>query len=248
MDLTGRTALISGGTTGIGFATAQLFRRHGAKVVITGQDETRLTEAQAALGGDVVGLHLDVRSVAGFVRFHDQVQSAVGQLDVVFANAGVAFATPLGATEEDKFDTLMDINVKGVFFTVQSVLPLVRNGGSIILNTSWLADVGTAGLSALSASKAAVRSFTRTWSRELIERQIRVNAVSPGAMNTPIHSKTGMTPDELGVFAERMQQAIPLGRFGEANDIAEAALFLASDRSKYMLGAEIAVDGGFAQL
>ncbi len=248
MDLDGKTALISGGTTGIGFATAQLFQRHGAKVVITGQDKTRLTEAQKALGGETIGLRLDLGLSADFASFHNAVRNAVGQLDIVFANAGVAFATPLGATDEDKFDELMDINVKGVFFTVQSVLPLIRNGGSIILNTSWLADVGTGGLSALSASKAAVRSFARTWSRELIERQIRVNAVSPGAMNTPIHSKTGMSPDELGAFAKRIQQAIPLGRFGEANDIAQAALFLASDRSKYMLGAEIAVDGGFAQL
>jgi NAD(P)-dependent dehydrogenase (short-subunit alcohol dehydrogenase family) len=248
MELNGKTVLISGGTTGIGFATAQLFLQQGAKVVITGQDNARLEDAQKALGGEVAALRFNVRESADVASLHDQVRAAVGHLDIVFANAGVAFGTPLGATDEAKFDTLMDINVKGVFFTVQSVLPLIGNGGSIILNTSWLADVGTAGLSALSASKAAVRSFARTWSRELLERQIRVNAVSPGAMNTPIHGKTGMDPIELAAFAERVQQAIPLGHFGEAQDIAEAALFLASDRSKYMLGAEIAVDGGFAQL
>ncbi len=248
MELQGKTALVTGGTSGIGFATAKLFQAHGARVAITGQDDARLAAAHAELGGDTIALRLDVRSMADFAALNTAVATTFGHLDIVFANAGVAFATPLGGTDEDRFDTVMDINVKGVFFTVQALLPLVRDGGSIILNTSWLADVGTAGLSALSASKAAVRSLARTWSRELLDRRIRVNAVSPGAMNTPIHGKTGMGPDELASFAARVQQAIPLGRFGEAQDVAEAALFLASDRSRYMLGAEIAVDGGFAQI
>ena len=248
MELQGKTALVTGGTSGIGFATAKLFQAHGARVAITGQDDARLAAAHAELGGDTIALRLDVRSMADFAALNTAVATTFGHLDIVFANAGVAFATPLGGTDEDRFDTVMDINVKGVFFTVQALLPLVRDGGSIILNTSWLADVWTAGLSALSASKAAVRSLARTWSRELLDRRIRVNAVSPGAMNTPIHGKTGMGPDELASFAARVQQAIPLGRFGEAQDVAEAALFLASDRSRYMLGAEIAVDGGFAQI
>lgn len=225
-----------------------LFQQHGARVAITGQDADRLTAARSALGAGALAVLVDVRSIADFAKLRAAIEAEFGHLDIVFANAGVAFATPVDSTEEDLFDKLMDINVKGVFYTVQSVLPLIRNGGSIILNTSWLADVGTAGLSALSASKAAVRSFARTWSRELLDRRIRVNAVSPGAMNTPIHSKTGMSIDELEAFTEQMQQAIPLGQFGDAQDIAEAALFLASDRSRYMLGAEIAVDGGFAQL
>lgn len=248
MELQGKTALVTGGTSGIGFATAKLFHAHGARVAITGQDDARLAAAHAELSGDTIALRLDVRSMADLAALNTAVATTFGHLDIVFANAGVAFATPLGGTDEDRFDTVMDINVKGVFFTVQTLLPLVRDGGSIILNTSWLADVGTAGLSALSASKAAVRSLARTWSRELLDRHIRVNAVSPGAMNTPIHGKTGMGPDELAAFAARVQQAIPLGRFGEAQDVAEAALFLASDRSRYMLGAEIAVDGGFAQI
>ncbi|OYW23127.1 MULTISPECIES: SDR family oxidoreductase [unclassified Sphingomonas] len=248
MDLQGKTALVTGGTSGIGFATAKLFQQHGARVAITGQDDARLAAAHAELGRDSIALRLDVRSMADLAALNADVATIFGHLDIVFANAGVAFATPLGGTDEDRFDTVMDINVKGVFFTVQALLPLVRDGGSIILNTSWLADVGTAGLSALSASKAAVRSLARTWSREMLDRHIRVNAVSPGAMNTPIHGKTGMGPDDLAAFAARVQQGIPLGRFGEAQDVAEAALFLASDRSRYMLGAEIAVDGGFAQL
>lgn len=248
MDLQDRTALITGGTTGIGFATARLFQQHGARVAITGQDAARLEEARSALGVGVAGYLADVSSVADLARMRSALEADLGSLDIVFANAGVAFATPLGGTEEALFDRLMNVNVKGVFLTVQAVLPLIRDGGSIILNTSWLADVGTAGLSGLSASKAAVRSFARTWSRELLDRRIRVNAVSPGAMNTPIHGKIGMSPDDLAAFAARVTQAIPLGRFGEAEDVANAALFLASDRSAYMLGAEIAVDGGFAQL
>jgi NAD(P)-dependent dehydrogenase (short-subunit alcohol dehydrogenase family) len=248
MDLQGKTALITGGTTGIGFATARLFQQQGARVAITGQDAGRVAEAVAALGGDVLGYQADVRSGADLARLRGSLEGGLGSLDIVFANAGVAFATPLGGTDEELFDRLMDINVKGVFLTVQALLPLIRDGGSIILNTSWLADVGTAGLSALSASKAAVRSFARTWSRELLNRRIRVNAVSPGAMKTPIYGKIGMSADDLAAFAARIEGAIPLGRFGEADDVAEAALFLASDRSTYMLGAEIAVDGGFAQL
>lgn len=248
MDLQGKTALITGGTTGIGFATARLFKAHGARVAITGQSSQRVEEAIALLGEDTCGYCADVSDTAAIAGLHDALAADLGGLDVVFANAGVAYGTPLGATDEAAFDRLMDINVKGVFFSVQAVLPLIRDGGVIILNTSWLADVGTAGLSALSASKAAVRSFARTWSRELLDRQIRVNCVSPGAMNTPIHGKTGMSPDELAAFAERISAEIPLGRLGEAEDIAEAALFLAGDRSRYMLGAEIAVDGGFAQL
>lgn len=248
MDLTGKIALITGGTTGIGFATAKLFIENGARVAITGQDEMRVAEAQRALGENAKGYSADVRNLGSLKDLRGAVEHDFNGLDIVFANAGVAFATPLGDTEEDVFDRVMDINVKGVFFSVQAVLPLVRQGGSIILNTSWLADVGTAGLTALSASKASVRSFARTWSRELLDRQIRVNCVSPGAMDTPIHAKNGMREDELAAFAQELTGAIPLGRFGTANDVAEAALFLASDRSKYMLGAEIAVDGGFAQL
>lgn len=248
MELHGKTALITGGTTGIGFATAKLFVEQGARVAITGQDSGRVEQSVAALGVNAVGYPADVCDIAALGALRGSIARDLGGLDIVFANAGVAFATPLGGTDEALFDRLMDINVRGVFFSVQAVLPLIRDSGSIILNTSWLADVGTAGLSALSASKAAVRSFARTWSRELLDRRVRVNCVSPGAMDTPIHGKTGMSPDALAAFAARMAGTIPLGRFGQAEDIAEAALFLASDRSRYMLGAEIAVDGGFAQL
>lgn len=248
MELHGKTALITGGTTGIGFETAKLFVAQGAKIAITGIDEVRIAAATDSLGPRCLGILADVRDAGALRAMAQDIEASFGTLDILFANAGVAFATPLTDTPEDRYDAIMDVNVKGVFRTVQTCLPLMKDGGSIILNTSWLADVGTAGLSVLSASKAAVRSFARTLAAELAERGIRVNAVSPGATLTPIHQKTGMSPEQLGAFAERLQSAIPLRRFGRADEVAQAALFLASDRSTYMLGAEIAVDGGFAQL
>jgi NAD(P)-dependent dehydrogenase (short-subunit alcohol dehydrogenase family) len=248
MRLQHKTALITGATTGIGFATAALFIANGAKVVVTGQNPGRLAHAAQQLGSNAIPILLDVTSLASINAAANEAKQKFGAIDILFANAGVAFATPIDTTDEARFDSLFDGNVKGVFFTVQKFAPMMKDGGSIILNTSWLNAVGTAGLSALSASKAAVRSFARTFSAELQPRKIRVNAVSPGAINTPIHSKTGMTPEQLTQFAAGLQAKIPLGRFGEAADIAAAALFLASDESSYMLGAEIVVDGGFSAL
>jgi NAD(P)-dependent dehydrogenase (short-subunit alcohol dehydrogenase family) len=246
--LEGKTALITGGTTGIGFATAKLLRESKARVAITGLNAQRLADAKAALGPEVVTLQCDVRSSAELAAASKALKAEFKTLDILFANAGVAFATPLENTDEERFDALMDANFKGVFFTVQKFVPLMPNGGSIILNTSWLNQVGTPGLSLLSASKAAVRSLARTLSAELLTRGIRVNAVSPGAINTPIHGKTGMTAEQLQAFAESLQQKIPLGRFGSAEEVAAAVLFLASNASAYLLGAEIVVDGGFSQI
>jgi NAD(P)-dependent dehydrogenase (short-subunit alcohol dehydrogenase family) len=248
MRLSGKTALVTGGTTGIGFATAKQFLSAGARVAITGVDDARLAHAREVLGPNVLAIRADVRIQKDLKGIAAQLEEQFGSLDILFANAGVAFPTPLDATDEARFDELMDINVKGVFFTIQHCATLMTEGGSIILNTSWLNEVGTAGLSALSASKAAVRSFARTLSAELMPRGIRVNAVSPGAIQTPIYGKTGMAPEALQQFATHLQSKIPLGRFGDADDIAGAALFLASDESRYMLGAEIVVDGGFSQL
>jgi NAD(P)-dependent dehydrogenase (short-subunit alcohol dehydrogenase family) len=248
MQLSGKTAVITGGTTGIGFATAKLFLAQGARVTITGQDSQRLADAAVALGTGVQTALIDVRRQADLQALAAQIQSQYGQLDVLFANAGVAFATPLLATSVQRFDDIFDINCKGVFFTVAQLAPLMPSGGSIVLNTSWLDQVGTAGLSVLSASKAAVRSLARSLSAELLAQGIRVNAVSPGATATPIHGKTGMSPQDLEQFAARLQANIPLGRFGQPEEVAAAALFLASDASSYMLGAEVVVDGGFSQL
>jgi NAD(P)-dependent dehydrogenase (short-subunit alcohol dehydrogenase family) len=177
MRLANKTALVTGATTGIGFHTAQLFIKHGARVVITGQDATRLAQAAQELGPQAIPQLMDVQHLASIDIAVAAIKKQIGAIDILFVNAGVAFATPLDTTDEARFDNLMDINVKGVFFSVQKFAPLMGKGASIILNTSWLDQVGTAGLSALSASKAAVRSFTRTFAAELLGRGIRVKEV-----------------------------------------------------------------------
>lgn len=246
MRLQGKTAVITGGTSGIGLATARQFIAQGARVLITGQDAARLAAAGRELGAVT---HLaDVRRAGDLETLAAAAKAHFGRVDVLFANAGVAYATPLAETNGERFDEMFDINVKGVFFTVQSLVPLMPAGASIVLNTSWLDQVGTPGLSVLSATKAAVRSLTRTLAAELLAQGVRVNAVSPGATATPIHGKTGMSPEALQVFASQLTQRIPLKRFGEADEIAAAAVFLASEESRYMLGAELVVDGGFSQL
>lgn len=246
--LHGRMALITGGSSGIGLATARLLQDNGARVAITGRDAGKLDAARTTLGGDVIAIRADVASTADLAVLHDRLRDTVGRVDILFANAGVAFATPLGATDEAMYAQLMDVNVKGVFFTVQAMLPLIPTGGSIILNTSWLNQVGTPGRALLSASKAAVRSFARTLSAELLERGIRVNAVSPGSIETPIHRGRSQTDDEFRAYAARVGAQVPLGRMGRPEEIAAAVLFLAGPGSSYMLGAEIVVDGGRAEL
>lgn len=246
MRLQGKTAIVTGGTSGIGWATARQFIAEGAQVLITGQNPERLAQAGRELGA--LTHRVDVRQASDLQSLAAAAKAQLGQLDILFANAGVAFATPLSGTSSARFDELFDINVKGVFFSVQALAPLMPAGGSIVLNTSWLDQVGTPGLSLLSASKAAVRSLTRTLAAELLAQGVRVNAVSPGAIATPIHGKTGMSPEELQAFAARLTQRIPLQRFGQPEDVAQAVVFLASDESRYMLGSEVVVDGGFSQL
>ncbi len=247
MTLEGKTALITGGSSGIGLATAKLFQEHGARVAITGTDAAKLDRAKATLSGNAVTIQADVRSVADMTRMASQVKAAFGQLNIFFANAGTALGTPIGGTDEAAYTKLMDVNVKGVFFSVQAVVPLMPPGSSIILNTSWLDQRGVPGRGILSASKAAVRSLTRTFAAELAERKIRVNAVSPGSIITPLH-KGARSDEEFKTYVDATSKIIPAGRMGTAEDIANAALFLASDASSYMLGAEIIVDGGRAEL
>jgi NAD(P)-dependent dehydrogenase (short-subunit alcohol dehydrogenase family) len=248
MRLAGKTALITGGTSGIGLATALLMVREGARVAVTGRDKARLAEVRKQLGDNALAMKAEVRSQKDMQEMSAAIAETFGELDIFFANAGTAFATPLSSTPETRYDELMDINVKGVFFSMQAVSPILREGASVILNTSWLNEVGTSGLSLLSASKAAVRSLARTWSAELLSRKIRVNSVSPGAIDTPIHGLGGGTPQQVEDGKARIASRIPLGHLGQAEDIAEAVLFLASPASRYMLGSEIVVDGGFAQL
>ncbi|MCI3207458.1 MULTISPECIES: SDR family oxidoreductase [Pandoraea] len=248
MKLQGKRALITGATSGIGLATTRLFVEEGARVAVVGRDVARMEALRQSLGERVVPILGDVRRVDDLHRIRDEVVQALGSLDIFFPNAGVAYATPLADTTEAQYDTLMDINVKGVFLSMQAMAPILSDGASVILNTSWLNEVGTPGMSMLSASKAAVRSLARTWSSELLARRIRVNAVSPGAIDTPILDRRGATPEENAHAKQQLASRIPVGRLGTAEDIARAALFLASDDSRYMLGAEIVVDGGFSAL
>ncbi|MEK6423583.1 MAG: SDR family oxidoreductase [Burkholderia gladioli] len=248
MRLEGKTAWITGGTSGIGLAAARRFVREGARVAVTGRDTRRFAQVRDELGDDALVLAAEARSLEAMRAAARQVADAFGPLDIFFANAGVAFATPLEATDEAAYDELMDINVKSVFFSMQTAGPLLRDGASVILNTSFLTHVGRPGLSLLSASKAAVRSLARSWSSELLARRIRVNAVSPGYIDTPLHARRGGTPEEIAANKARFAARVPVGRLGSADEIAEAVLFLASDASRYIVGAELRVDGGISQL
>ncbi|MEO0377840.1 MAG: glucose 1-dehydrogenase [Cyanobacteria bacterium P01_A01_bin.17] len=243
-----KTALITGGTTGIGLATAKLFQQEGAKVVVTGQSQERLERAADELGSGVLTVRADSRSLSDTVQMIDRVKESVGGLDILFANAGVTIPMPVTDVDADHIDEQMNINFKGIFFAVQKALPIMREGGSVVLTTSCLNEMGMPGMSIYAASKAAVRSLARSLSAELSDRQIRVNAVSPGPVETPIYSKLGMAPDDLREMASQMTQKIPMRRFGQPDEVAKAVLFLASDDSSFVLGEELVVDGGWSEL
>lgn len=247
MRLKNKTALITGGTSGIGLATAKLFLREGARVAITGRDESRFEALRAELGEEVLILRADVRSIADMQEVSTKIAQNFGDIDIFFANAGIAYGTPLSETDEARYDEIMDIDVKGVFFSMQAIAPILRNGASVILTTSFIIHVGRPGLSLLSAAKAAVRSLARTWSREFLDRKIRVNTISPGFIDTPLIGRH-RSPEEVQAFRDKAAQTVPIGRIGEAEDIAAAALYLASDESSYVVGAELVVDGGVSQI
>ncbi|MBO0791576.1 MAG: SDR family oxidoreductase [Ktedonobacteraceae bacterium] len=242
--LDGKVALITGGTSGIGKATAEQFVHEGAYVFITGRRDVALAAAVKEIGSHVIGVQADVSNLDDLDRLFAQIQREKGKLDIVFANAGITPLAPLGKITEEHYDTLFTINVKGVLFTVQKALPLMPDGASIILNASVVASVGLEEHSVYGATKAAVRSFARTWTTDLKDRHIRVNAVSPGPIDTPWWH--GRAADEQGL--KRWSERVPLGRPGTANEIAKGVVFLASDDSSYITGTELFVDGGFAQV
>jgi len=242
--LDGKTALITGGTTGIGLASAQLFRQEGATVAITGQDQGRLDAAVDQLG-EVVAIRSDAGRVADCHALADQVRDRAGQLDILFLNAGIAKFAGLAEVDEALFDETFAINVKGVIFTVQALAPLMRDGGSIVVNTSVNAVMGMGGTLVYAASKAAASSLVRVLAGELAPRKIRVNAVSPGPVETPIYGKLGLPQEAVGQIAGSLIGHIPLGRFGQADEIAKAALFLASDEASFITGSTITADGGW---
>jgi NAD(P)-dependent dehydrogenase (short-subunit alcohol dehydrogenase family) len=246
--LEGKIALVTGGTSGIGLATAKQFVNEGAYVFITGRRETELAAAVKAIGRNVAGIQGDVSNVGDLDRLFVQIKREKDRLDIVFANAGVAKYAPFGKITEELYDSIFNTNVRGLLFTVQKALPLLPDGASIILNASIVASKGLAANSVYSATKAAVRSFARTWTTDLKARRIRVNAVSPGSIDTPGLSEL-LGSSETGQQRLKMiSNIVPLGRLGHPDEIAKAVVFLASDDASYITGAELFVDGGFAQV
>ena len=247
MKLAGKTALVTGGTSGIGLATAQEFARQGAKVFITGRRQAELDAAVEAIGHGVVGMRADSADLADLDRVYAEIAQRSGQLDVLFANAGGGDMLPLGAITEEHFDRIFGTNVRGVVFTVQKALPLLKDGASIILTGSTVSIQGTENFSVYSASKAAVRNFARSWLLDLKARRIRVNVVSPGPIATP--GLAGLVPVEQkdGLYGH-LASLVPMGRLGEPAEIAKSVLFLATDDSSFVNGTELFVDGGAAQI
>ena len=250
--LEGKIAVITGGNSGIGLATAQRFVAEGAYVFITGRRQSELDAAVRQIGKNVTGVQSDVSNLADLDRLYAAVKEQKGRIDILFANAGVGeFATLVGITEEH-FDKTFSINVKGLLFTVQKALPLFQDGGSIILTASTAASKGVEGFSVYNATKAAIRSFARTWTVDLKQRKIRVNAISPGPIDTPASrlSLSGLVRSEQ--LAEQLKKnlvsTVPLGRMGSPDEVAKVASFLASDDSSYVTGVELFVDGGAAQI
>ncbi len=246
--LTGKVALVTGGNSGMGLATARLFAAEGAKVVITGRRQEALDEAAKTVGPAVLTVQGDVSKMADLDRLFATIKNKFGQLDVLFANAGFGEVAPLGQVTEDQFDRQFATNVKGLFFTVQKALPLLRDGASIILNSSIAATKGMEAMSVYSATKAAVRSFARTWTTDLRARKIRVNSLSPGPIDTPIFGKMGLSEEQSHGFKQALPGMVPLGRMGSVEEIARTALFLACDDSSYITGIDLVVDGGMAQV
>jgi NAD(P)-dependent dehydrogenase (short-subunit alcohol dehydrogenase family) len=245
--LAGKTALITGGSSGIGLSTAKAFVAEGARVAITGRDEGALQRAADEIGGDVVAVRCDVARLDQIDALGARIAKEFAGLDILFANAGLFTNAPIGAISEAEFDDIFDINVKGVFFTVQSLLPVLRRGASIILNASIAWRMGRPGISLYAASKAAVRTFARNFSADLAPRGIRVNVISPGPIDTSIweRGRDAATADRL---RRKIEAAVPMGRMGRAEEIASAAVFLASDESAYMMGAELIIDGGSSEV
>ena len=243
----GKTAVITGGTTGIGFSTAKLLVSEGAKVVITGRTPATVQAAERELGANARAIAADTANLADLDRVVDLAKGYLGQVDFIFVNAGVAKFAPFEAVDERLWDEQHDINVRGAFFAVQKLVPLVPRGGSIVLDASIVSVKGFAATSAYAASKAALRSLGRTLATELLPRGIRVNVVSPGPITTPIFEKSNVPPEARGAMAEQFREMVPMKRFGQPEEVARAALFLAFDAT-FTTGADLPVDGGIGQV
>jgi NAD(P)-dependent dehydrogenase (short-subunit alcohol dehydrogenase family) len=243
-----KVVVITGGNSGIGLAAARRFKGEGATVVISGRDRRTLADAGESLGEGMLAVQADVTLMADLDRLFAAVKHQFGRIDVLFANAGVAKLSPFESTPESLFDEMVNINFRGAYFTAQKAIPLLARGAAVIFNTTFFGHLGVAGTSAYSASKAAVRSLTRTLATELVPHGVRVNAVSPGPITTPIYDKLGLPAESVEQIGKAIQDQIPLKRFGTPEEIATVVAFLASDDSSYMTGCELAVDGGRTQL
>jgi NAD(P)-dependent dehydrogenase (short-subunit alcohol dehydrogenase family) len=246
--LEGKVAVVTGGNSGIGLATAKRFQQEGAKVVISGRSKKTLDEAVRTIGNGALSIQADVASLADLDKLYKEVADKLGKIDVLFVNAGVAKFAPLAETSESTYDEQFDINIKGAYFTIQKAVPLLNDGASIILNTSVVDSKGNVGTSAYSATKAALRSLARTAAAELVGRGIRVNAVAPGPIVTPIFEKTGLPQEAVDQFAKEIVEKVPMKRFGQPEEVAATVAFLASDDASYITGVEINVDGGVGQI
>lgn len=246
--LTGKVAVVTGGNSGIGLATAKRFREEGARVAISGRDQKTLSEATKVIGGDVLAIRADVSKLGELDKFYQAVADKFGKIDIVFANAGIAKFAPFSESTEALFDETFDVNVKGVFFTIQKALPLLNDGASIIINSSVVNETGAAATTVYSATKAAVRSLARTLTTELVDRGIRVNVVSPGPITTPLFGRTGLPKEAVDEFARSVKEQVPMKRFGKPEEVADTVLFLATPESSYITGVDINVDGGMGQV
>ncbi len=247
-QLDGKVALITGGNSGIGLATAKRFVAEGAKVAISGRDQSTLDAAVRELGENALAVAGDISKLEDIDRLIAATTDRFGKIDILFANAGIANFVPITDVDEQFFDQMFAVNVKGVFFTVQKALPHLNDGASIVVTSSLSNQLGMEGGSVYAATKAAVRSLVRTMAAEFASRRIRVNTLSPGPIETPIYGRLGMPPEAMEQMKEQLSSQVPLGRFGQADEVANVALFLASDQSSYVMGAEITVDGGMGQV
>ena len=246
--LEGKVAVVTGGNSGIGLATAKRLQEEGAKVAIAGRSRKTLDDAVRAIGNGVVAVQADVAKLTDVDKLYAEVSKKLGKIDVLFVNAGVAKFAPLSETSESGYDEVFNINIKGAYFTIQKALPFLNDGASIILNTSVVDSKGFEGASAYSATKAALRSLARTAAAELVGRGVRVNAVAPGPIVTPIIERTGLPKEAIDQFVKETVAKVPMKRFGQPEEVAGAVAFLASQDASYITGVEINVDGGLGQI
>jgi len=246
--LEGKVAVVTGGNSGIGLATAKRLQEEGARVAISGRSRITLDEAVKSIGNGVVAVQADVSNLKDIDKLFSEVSRKLGKIDVLFVNAGVAKFAPLAETSESLFDENFNTNIKGAYFTLQKALPFLKDGASIILNTSVADSKGNPGTSAYSATKAALRSLARTAAAELVGRGIRVNAVAPGPIETPILGRTGLPKEAIDQFTKDIVTRVPMKRFGQSAEVAGTVAFLASEDASYITGEEINVDGGIGQI